>query len=53
MSDTGSTVGPAVLSAATAAVSLAAGIWCTGALGFAAAAVLWYWLPRAERHPAR
>ncbi len=53
MSDTGSTVGPAVLSAVTGAVSLAAGIWCTGVLGFAAAAVLWYWLPRTERHPAR
>ena len=53
MSDMGSTGGPALLSAVTAALSLAAGIWCTGALGLAAAAVLWYWIPRIERHPAR
>ena len=53
MSDMGSTGGPALLSAVTAALSLAAGIWCTGALGLAAAAVLWYWIPRTERHPAR
>jgi len=53
MSDLGSTGGPALLSAVTAAVSLAAGIWCTGALGLAAAAVLWYWIPRTERRPAR
>jgi MFS family permease len=53
MSDIGSTGGPALLSAVTALVSLAAGIWCTGLLGFAAAAVLWYWIPRTERHPAR
>ena len=53
MSDIGSTGGPALLSAVTAALSLAAGIWCTGALGLAAAAVLWYWIPRTERHPAR
>ena len=53
MSDIGSTGGPALLSAATAAVSLAAGIWCTGFTGFAAALVLWYWIPRTARHPAR
>ena len=53
MSDMGSTGGPALLSAVTAALSLAAGIWCTGVLGLAAAAVLWYWIPRTERHPAR
>jgi predicted MFS family arabinose efflux permease len=52
MSDIGSTGGPALLSAVTALVSLAAGIWCTGALGFAAAAVLYHWIPRTERHPA-
>jgi MFS family permease len=51
--DIGSTGGPALLSAVTALVSLAAGIWCTGALGFAAAWMLWYWIPRCERHPAR
>jgi MFS family permease len=53
MSDIGSTGGPALLSAATALVSLAAGIWCTALLGFAAAAVLWHWIPRTPRHPAR
>ena len=53
MSDLGSTGGPALLSAVTALVSLAAGIWCTGGLAFAAAAVLWYWIPRTERHPSR
>jgi MFS family permease len=53
MSDMGSTGGPALLSAVTAALSLAVGIWCTGVLGLAAAAVLWYWIPRTERRPAR
>jgi MFS family permease len=53
MSDIGSTAGPALLSAVTGLVSLATGIWCTGALGFAAAAVLWYWIPRTARHPSR
>jgi len=53
MSDMGSTGGPALLSAVTAALSLAAGIWCTGALGLAAAGVLWYWIPRTERRPPR
>ena len=46
MSDIGSTAGPALLSAITALVSLATGIWCTGGLGLAGAAVLWYWIPR-------
>ena len=53
MSDIGSTGGPALLSAVTALVSLAAGIWCTALIGFGAAAVLWYWIPRTARHPAR
>jgi len=53
MSDIGSTGGPALLSAVTALVSLAAGIWCTGLTAFAGAIVLWYWIPRATRHPAR
>jgi hypothetical protein len=53
MSDLGSTGGPALLSAVTAMVSLAAGIWCTAFTGFAAALVLWYWIPRTRRHPAR
>ena len=53
MSDIGSTGGPALLSVVTAALSLAAGIWCTGVLAFAAAAVLWHWIPRTARHPGR
>ena len=53
MSDIGSTCGPALLSAVTAMVSLAAGIGCTGLTAFAAATVLWYWIPRTARHPAR
>lgn len=46
MSDLGSTAGPGLLSAVTALLSLAAGIACTGVMGLAAAAVLWYWIPR-------
>ncbi len=53
MSDIGSTVGPALLSAVTALVSLAAGLGCTGLTAFAGAIVLWYWIPRTTRHPAR
>ena len=52
MSDIGSTAGPALLSAVTAAVSLATGIWCTGLIGFAAAAVLGYWIPRTVKRDA-
>ncbi len=52
MADLGSTGGPALLSAATALFSLAAGIFCTGLIAFAAGAVLWYWVPRTARHPA-
>ena len=48
MSDIGSTAGPGMLSAMTALVSLAAGVACTGMLGLAGAAVLWYWIPRAQ-----
>ncbi|MDQ6629411.1 MAG: MFS transporter [Pseudomonadota bacterium] len=47
--DLGSTGGPALLSAVTALLSLAAGIWCTGGVAFAAAAVLWYWIPRTSK----
>ena len=49
ISDIGSACGPALLSGVTAMVSLAAGIWSSGLLGFAAAAVLWYWIPRTHR----
>jgi MFS family permease len=46
LSDIGASVGPAMLSAITATLSLAAGIWSTGLLGVIAAGVLWYWIPR-------
>ncbi len=51
MADLGSTGGPALLSAATALFSLAAGIVCTGLVALAAGAVLWYWVPRTPRRP--
>ena len=47
--DLGSTSGPALLSAATAAFSLATGIFCTGLVALGAAAVLGYWIPRTAR----
>ncbi len=46
IADIGSSCGPALLSGVTAMLSLAAGIWATGVIGLAAAAVLWYWIPR-------
>jgi len=49
MADLGQTGGPALLSAATALFSLATGIFCTGLLALAAAAVLGYWIPRTAR----
>jgi hypothetical protein len=48
ISDIGSSAGPALLSVLTAAASLAAGVFTTGSLAFAAAAVLWYWIPRTD-----
>lgn len=45
-SDLGSCSGPALLSGITALATLAIGIGATGLLGLAAAAVLWYWIPR-------
>ncbi|MDQ6754750.1 MAG: MFS transporter [Actinomycetota bacterium] len=45
-SDLGSCTGPALLSGITALATLAVGIGATGLLGLAAAAVLWYWIPR-------
>ena len=53
MSDIGSSSGPALLSALTAALSLAAGIGVTGLLGLAAAGVLWYWIPRTNARRLR
>ena len=51
MADLGQTGGPALLSAATALFSLATGIFCTGLLALAAAAVLGHWIPRTARRP--
>ncbi|HWK82289.1 MAG TPA: MFS transporter, partial [Caldimonas sp.] len=53
VSDIGSTGGPALLSGITALLSLAAGIWCTGLVAFAAAGVLWYWIPRTMKPAPR
>jgi len=47
LSDIGSISGPALLSAVTAAASLALGIGATGLLAFVGGAALWYWIPRA------
>lgn len=44
--DIGKAGGPALLSGVTAAASLAIGIWATAGIGFAAAVVLWYFIPR-------
>lgn len=46
IADSGATGGPVLLSALTAAVSLAAGVWATGVLGFAAAVVFAIAIPR-------
>lgn len=46
MADSGGSSGPAILAGLTAVVSLAFGIAATGLLGLAAAAVLWYSVPR-------
>lgn len=52
LSDAGSTVGPAVLSAVTAALALGPGIVVSGAVGLAAAAVMWRSVPP-KQHPPR
>jgi len=52
MADLGQTTGPALLAAATAVLSLAAGVFCTGLVALAACGVLWYWIPRTARRPA-
>jgi MFS family permease len=49
LSDVGSIGGPALLSAVTAAVSLAGGIVATSLLAFVGGAALWYWIPRTAR----
>lgn len=46
IADSGATGGPVLLSGLTAAVSLAAGVWATAALGFAAALVFAISIPR-------
>jgi MFS family permease len=46
MADAGATGGPVLLSGVTAAASLGAGVGATGALGFAAAAVFGFTIPR-------
>jgi MFS family permease len=51
LSDTGQGAGPLVLSAVTAAAGLVAGVIVSGLVGFAAAAVLWVFIPR--RAPPR
>jgi MFS family permease len=48
LSDAGSGIGPLILSAVTAAVSLGAGIVVSGGIGFAAAGALWIWSPRGK-----
>ncbi|MHA7294765.1 MFS transporter [Arthrobacter sp. HLT1-21] len=45
LGDIGTMAGPGILAAVTAVATLSAGIWATGGLGMAAAAVLWRWVP--------
>ena len=46
LSDTGQGVGPLILSGVTAIAGLVAGVIVSGLVGFAAAAVLWVFIPR-------
>ncbi len=46
MTDTGSCGGPLLVSAVAGAAGLATGILSISAMGFAAAAIFWKWLPR-------
>lgn len=48
VSDVGTSLGPVVLSAVTAIVSLALAVATMGAFGLGAAAVFWRWLPRSS-----
>jgi MFS family permease len=52
LSDIGSSGGPVLLSAVTAAASLAVGMVTVGALGIVAAGVFWRWVPRRGDHGA-
>ncbi len=49
LSDGGTSIGPLLLSAVTAAVSLGAGIAVSGGVGFLAAGALWLWIPKRSR----
>jgi MFS family permease len=49
LSDIGSSGGPVLLAAVTAAASLAVGMSAIGVLGLAAATVFWRWVPRRGR----
>jgi MFS family permease len=46
LADTGSALGPLVLSVVAGVAGLAAGIVVSGLIGFAAAAALWRWIPK-------
>jgi MFS family permease len=48
LTDTGGCGGPVLLSAITAATSLTGGVLTSGGIGFVAAAILWYWIPRSR-----
>jgi MFS family permease len=49
LSDIGGLGGPLLLSGITAVATLAAGVATNGAIGFAAAAILFHWIPRTHR----
>jgi MFS family permease len=53
LADAGAGVGPVILSFVTAVWSLGGGIVVSGAIGFAAAAALWRWIPRRPRSIAQ
>ena len=49
LSDTGSCGGPVLLSAVTGAVSLSAGVIGNSFIGFVAAGLMYYWIPRTKK----
>jgi MFS family permease len=53
LADGGAALGPVILSAVTALAGLASGIVISGTVGFAAAAVLFRFVPRAATHERR